>query len=726
VKKAIEKGVEKVWSLRRDDGSWEPYEFFGRYLYSAGPTALAAYALLESGVSPQDERMAKTLAWLSTHNDPLTYTVALRCQVWLIANRQTRNKYQKEFEADVKWLMRTAHDGRYSYDGNFIGNRGEKDYFDNSNGQFGVLGVWAGARANMEFIDSRYWQAVLKHWMDSQRADGGWGYNATRADTIASMTAAGVATMFVCMDNLLTDAFASCDAAPRPEFKTVNRGVEWLTANFKENMNGPDPYYLYALERVGLASGFKYFGDADWYKTGAQYLVRTQSGTGSWTGRHGELEGTVFSLLFLVRGSNPVMFNKLEYTGDWDNRPRAVANLTEWVSRNFEGSVNWQIINLKVPATEWHDAPILYISGAKAPTFTDDELAKLRAYVQQGGTIFSVSECAGKGFNQGMREAYAKLFPEYELKAVDKDHDLYSVQFHLVNGTPPFFVLSNGIRPLAIHVERDMVLPWQMRMSKTESWAFQAAANVYLYVTDKDFLRRRGATHWPEEPAAAPARKVKVARLKYPGNWDPEPLAYQRFGRMLATQEKLGLDVSAVEIKDLAGSGAAVATLTGTTALQLNAEEKESLKKFVTGGGLLVVDAGGGSQAFAESARGAIQEMFGEGEPRRLETDSPLFAARAIKDFRYRRQTKARLGGEKESQLRGVMVGEAAGGAAGPRLGVLFSREDLTGGLVGYASYACDGYAPQTAYEIMRNVMLLAAAGPAPAPASAAATAPAN
>ena len=44
----------------------------------------------------------------------------------------------------------------------------------------------------------------------------------------------------------------------------------------------------------------------------------------------------------------------------------------------------------------------------------------------------------------------------------------------------------------------------------------------------------------------------------------------------------------------------------------------------------------------------------------------------------------------------------------GDRLSVLLSREDLTGGLVGYASYACDGYAPQTAYEIMRNVVLTA------------------
>ena len=56
----------------------------------------------------------------------------------------------------------------------------------------------------------------------------------------------------------------------------------------------------------------------------------------------------------------------------------------------------------------------------------------------------------------------------------------------------------------------------------------------------------------------------------------------------------------------------------------------------------------------------------------------------------------------------------------GGRLAVVYSREDLTGGLVGYASYACDGYMPPTAYEILRNVVLLTAGGgsPASAPAS--------
>ena len=700
VGKAIEQGVQFLWSTQRADGSWA-----GQGEYSMGPTALAAYALLESGVSPQDERIAKTLAWLATHDDNKNYSVALRCQVWLIANAKTQNKYFKEFEADVTRMMKSAWQGAYTYDANGDGHR---HGFDNSNAQFGVLGVWAGARANLECIDKDYWFAVIKHWISCQDMDGGWGYTTARPQSTASMTAAGVASVLVCMDNLLSEAFIKCEVAHRQEFKVAQRGLDWLDKNFEENIQNPACYYLYALERVGLASGYKYFGRSDWYKRGVPTLLRRQRG-GAWGG----LPDTCFALLFLIRGRNPVLFNKLEYNGDWNNRPRALASLTEWMTRKFEKTVNWQIITLKVPVSEWHDAPIVFLSGAKPPTFTDEELGKLREYVQQGGTLFSVTECGGSGFSKGIRDAYAKMFPLYELRPVEREHPLYTLQYPL-RGKPRFHVLDNGVRPLIIHVDEDMVLPWQVKMSVTETWAFEAAANVVLYVTDKGALRARGVSPWPPDTAAPPASKVKLARLKYLGNWDPEPLAYERLSRLLAQEVGVGLEVAPIEIKDLPASAPAVASLTGTTLLQLSADDKQALKKFVAAGGTLVVDAAGGAKPFAESAEAAVQEIFGAGSLQRLPAAAALYQVpgKEIKEFKYRRQTRNRLANSKEPQLKAVTVQD--------RAAVLYSREDLTGGLVGYPAFSVDGYQPQTAYEIYRNIILQAppAAPPAAAPAA--------
>ncbi|HUT59648.1 MAG TPA: DUF4159 domain-containing protein [Phycisphaerae bacterium] len=700
VTEAIDRAAQNLWSQQRADGSWPPHS---GTRYPMGPTALATYALLESGVSPQDERMAKAIKWLADFGVDAnrTYSVALRCQVWLIVNRKMQNKYLKHFEADVTRLIKSTREGAYNY---YV-NADACSHGDHSNSQFGVLGVWAGARANLECIPQGYWYTVMKHWLNTQCLDGGWQYQPVAvAESKASMTAAGVATMFVCFDNLFHDAFIKCNVADRVQFKSIQRGLDWLDRNFDQTIAGAACYYLYAMERVGLASGYKYFGKADWYKLGTQELLRRQRG-GDWGG----LPDTCFAMLFLTRGRNPVLFNKLQYSGDWNNRPRALASLTRWISRNFEKTVNWQIINLKVPVSEWHDAPIIYLSGAKKPEFSDEEIAKLRRYVWQGGTIFSVTECGGKDFKTGIREVYAKAFPDYEMVPVRPDHELYGLHFKL-RGRPRFHMIHNGIRPLVIHTDDDLALSWQTLRHVTQPWAYEGAANVFFYVTDKGSLRARGVRHWPEESQEAVGRRVKLARLKYTGHWNPEPLAYERFGRLLG-REGVSLEVlDAVELKDLASSGAQLATLTGTGALRLSVEDKALLKKYVDGGGVLVLDAAGGDRKFGASAEQMVLELFGRDSLQRLGPTAKLYnvSGKEIREFKYRRRTRSRLGRDRAPWLKSVLRGDRA---------VLYlSREDLTGGMVGYASYECDGYEPETAYQIMRNIVLSTPPAAAAAP----------
>src|SRR4029453_8619597 len=73
---------------------------------------------------------------------------------------------------------------------------------------------------------------------------------------------------------------------------------------------------LYAVERVGMASGLKYLGETDWYQKGADYLLKRQGDDGSWKGDgnyYGALAATCFGILFLARGRAPVMMTKLRH-----------------------------------------------------------------------------------------------------------------------------------------------------------------------------------------------------------------------------------------------------------------------------------------------------------------------------------------------------------------------------------------------------------------------------
>ncbi|MCY2932504.1 MAG: DUF4159 domain-containing protein, partial [Planctomycetota bacterium] len=341
----------------------------------------------------------------------------------------------------------------------------------------------------------------------AQCNDGGWEYGGKAAVGKPTMAAAGVATLFVCFDNLYGEAFAGC--TPSKEGRNaripIQRGLDWFDQKYAGTVGAVDSYYLYGVERIGLASGYKYFGTTDWYKEGVKLLLKNQAANGSWkSSSFGDgAVATAQCMLFLIRGGRPVVFNKLKYEGDWNNRPRDLAMLTRWMGGTvFKQELSWQIVPVTVSPKGWHDAPILLITGSKAPTFDKDDLDNLRTYVGQGGTIFSVTECNGDGFDKGIRETYAKLFPTFDVKEAPVTHDLYRIQEDLTRSDLKFYVVSNGARPLAIHVQRDLTRTWQTYQVSAGKWAFQAALNVYLYVTNA------GTS---PSPASAPSKALPPA-----------------------------------------------------------------------------------------------------------------------------------------------------------------------------------------------------------------------
>jgi len=752
VAEAIRKGVEFLKTARQADGSFGPY---GQGKYPVGPTAMAAYAMLESGqVRYDDADMKKTLDFLVKWQAPgalasvkvanvnesyrkswsrfcqKTYSLGLRANAFLAAAKQGGRQYRMHLRRDAELLIKSTKDGSYNYDCFGQG----RSSGDNSNSQYGVLGVWAAAQLDEE-VPRQYWYMVLKHWLECINADGGWTYR-TGAST-PTMTTAGLATLFVCYDNLLADGFVKCDQGPKVQavLKPLTRALEWMDRYYQRagghvsagaGHGGRGYYLLYGIERIGLASGYKYFGKADWYKLGATWLVNAQRPDGSWPGGYGPVISTSYALLFLVRGRHAVLFNKLVFPGDWNNRPRDVASLARWTSRQFETTVNWQIVNLQVPPEEWHDAPILYISGSTAPKFTDRQLEALRTYVHQGGTILSCTECEGDGFSKGIRAVYAKLFSDYRLVECPKDHALYSINFRL-EGFPEFHIVTNGIRPLVIHTDKDLPRAWQLRLVQSDKPSFQAAVNVAMYVSGKALaekaLAARGTRGWPREVEFQPARTVKVARLQYnnqegkPGNFNPEPLAWQRFSRLMASQAKTKVDVAGpMPIAQLAGSGAKVAAIGGTDRIALSAEEVKALQQFVAGGGLLLLEAAGGAwstggaKGFAETAE-ALAARIAAGLPdglvrsrrlRRLTISSPLFQqpGAEIQKVRFRRFSRIEVR-MKDTQPRLKALLDAKGNPL-----ILLSEEDLTAGLVGYECYEVHGYAPASAFELMRNIVL--------------------
>ena len=833
VNASIESAVNFLLNAQRPDGSWQEYE---DHEDKHGMTPLVVYALIEAGVSPQSEPILKALTYIDEQGPlSMTYGIALRAVALQVANEQTNDRYFRTFQGDVAYLLGSPN-GRYHYQE--MGGSA----WDNSNGQYAVLGVRAGAENGRLNIPRRYWEGIQAHWWGQQNGDGGWGYydgdpyvqapdgrfyygNATQA----TMTVGGIATLYICEDNVPpSQAIINCNNVQMDPH--IARGLQWLNQNFRWTLDRPHQmleewyyYYLYGVERAALASGYKYFGGIDWYRAGVQRLRGRQSPGGAWAGATdgpgAANANTAFALLFLIRGHQPLLFNKLQFNGDWNNRSRDLASATRWLSRTYEHSVNWQIATLGSPLDDWRDAPILYISGKGPVSFTPLEAAKLREYVYQGGTILSVAECNGPEFNRSIREFYRQAFPHYSLEACSPDHRLYGYPNSLDPQELHLFELSNGVRPLAIHVENDLALAWQRRQFARERWAFQATANIVLYAVENLIdLPARGVNLWPagqdaafvgspggagggvsvdwiylmsadgqiapvegsavgqqvqfegqnitipppdasgrtivyaeetgeyisvpdelvgqmiptpsgamfvaqprqdDTPAPAPvavvtppprggAADVTVIRLQNANdaaNCNPEPRAWLRFAALMGDRVRVGVAVvGPIDITDLPNQASAhnakLAVLTGSRALTLTEEEQEAIKQFIASGGTLFIDAAGGSVEFTDSVKELVRQMYGRtNRLRDMATTAPVFnlSGHEINSVEYRVRTAEHLL-TNAPRLQASFIDD--------RPAIIFSAEDVTTGLVGFNSGAFDGYAPESAFAIMRNIVL--------------------
>jgi hypothetical protein len=740
VDKAVDRATAWLIAHQNPAGNWETVpaptkDATGGELGGGqwtGQTACVTYALLCAGVSPNEPHVARAIDFLTKTGTRGTYALGVRCLLWSVLDLNP--KLRAVAQRDVKFLlagMRAKGDARGLYHYVPPTVAGMTDY-DHSASQFAALGIWALEREGFE-IPLEYWRLTDAAWRAHQYANGTWSYvfkgAAEEGTGVASMTAAGVATLFITQECLRNGT----ECRGNPQDPSIARGLEWLAGNYDtvygppwpwfQKMNiHPETYGLFAISRIGAASGLRYFGTVDWFQRGADYLLKTQLPDGSWAGTRSPIDGSALGTLFLCYGRAPVVINKLEYSVEtggkpalahWNQRPQDVFNFVGWMGHALESRFNWQVVNLAAPVESLHDAPILYIAGDQALNFSQPDKDKLRQFVQQGGMIVGNADCDSTPFSTSFIKLGQELFPSYNFRELPPTHPLMSgEQFPAAKWARRARLqgLSNGIRELMLLPQWDASRAFQGHNTGTRGEAYQLMDDIALYAVDKTGFSARLKNPLPQPSATAPAgAAVTLARLQYDGNWDPEPYGWQRLAIVLHNQAGIALTVTPVKLGDGTLGQYKLAHLTGTAAFSLSPAQRQELKQFIGAGGTLIIDAAGGAGPFSGSAEQEIQAIFGDGASKSLHdalpADAPLYmvAGMKIDNVTYRPfARKSVVGNLKQPRVRGI--------EQGGRIACFYSPDDLTEGLVGQPVDGVIGYVPDVATSIMRNIVAFASA----------------
>ena len=608
--------------------------------------------------------------------------------------------------------------------------------WDNSNSQYGLMGVAAGADIGIEVPD-QYFHEVEQHWLTYQLRTGEWCYRLDRTAGYLAMTCAGVASLMTTNDYLQAPYVARVGHQAGPVDDALGAAFDWLARGDNAvTVDGPQKVYvgytLFGLERVGLATGYKYIGSHDWYPELARKVVLSQSPNGSW-GKSQEptsdtLIDTAYSILFLARGRHPVMMNKLQLDppgksdhGEWNNRPRDLANLARFTSRELERPVQWQVVPLDRDPADWSDAPILYLASHAALKLSDAEVAKIRAFIEAGGLLFTQADDGASAFNTWIDRLAQRLYPDRPLTDLPRDHDLYTLQYQIPLANRPRLraMTDTAGRLVWIHSPTDLALSWQQRALVTKRTDFELGVNLFAYAVGKSDLRNRlepRALPSPRLPSESPS--LTLLRIKHDGLWNPSPLSFDRFSRWFGLETSLSLKPIETDIANLASATGdrKIAHLVLPASVSLSETQANALRQFVTNGGTLIVESPAATSPAAARpktpARGdqlgsGLAKVFPDSTFKPVTEQHPLLnptfpGMEKLWPLKLRPYTIKTMG-EEIPPIRIAQVGKGI---------VVHLPLDISNGLAACAEWGVAGYEPATAQLLMKNLLLWSADRP--------------
>jgi len=497
--------------------------------------------------------------------------------------------------------------------------------YDNSNTQFGNLGVWIPALAGCN-VPKDYWGKASTHWLSTQNEDGGWGYHTGRRSSTQNMTIAGFNSLIIVLDQLYAKStgkyvkFKGISKNQRAieemqKIQTsISRGRHWLATKAKPF---GEAYTQLGLERLGLASGEKFIGTNDWYRAGAERAMEIPN----W--EHQSIENISMWLLFLDYGRAPVLINKLKWGGQdsgWDYYFRDMYHVCRFMTNTYEQIYKWQIIDTAATEYDLEDAPFLYISGDSRFWLPQGISEKIKNYVYSGGTIIGHANLGNKVFAMGFKNTYEKLFSELGVtfRKLPPEHPIYSTVFGAGETSfqqhVPIWGLSDGYREMVLLFPVDLAGAWHQSLDQEYVDVFRLVANIRFYGADR-YKRLPGRLR-PSRLTGYPARPwgtLRVARVLTEVDCGGAPDVWEQMDELMT--HFYGVEIDTIQNVRLANINESKAFdlvhIAGQGDHKFSEQELDAIRKYCRSGGYVFVEAIGGDSTFAKSSRGQLEQVFG-------------------------------------------------------------------------------------------------------------------
>ena len=154
--------------------------------------------------------------------------------------------------------------------------------------------------------------------------------------------------------------------------------------------------------------------------------------------------------------------------GDWYSNPSSLPNLLAAILEHTGLPVDDQEVQVSLKSAELFNYPYLYINGHGNIRFDEEEVARLRRYLQEGGFLHADDNY---GMDESFRREMKRVFPEADLVELPFDFPIYHSVFDFPSGLPKVHEHDGG-PPLGLGIFHDgkLVVYYSLNTDLGDGW----------------------------------------------------------------------------------------------------------------------------------------------------------------------------------------------------------------------------------------------------------------
>jgi len=325
-----------------------------------------------------------------------------------------------------------------------------------------------------------------------------------------------------------------------------------------------------------------------------------------------------------------------------------IERLMRFANRRLK--IHYRYVATSLTKFSWDPAelPLLYLTGwTPIPDVSDAVVARLRRYLYDGGTLVLHAQCGRAEFNESARKLVARVFPDRRMALLDTDSPIYSACFKIkemrfrkddkpFRSTPPLLeAVYLGCRPAIIFSPIDLNCGWDVAKKPIKGGVLYhqddaTSLGVNLITTtlaNFQYARAWGSEKIFHQQGARTRDELVIAQVVHSGDWDPTPHALPNLMKHIRRNTTINVQFKrqVVDPANVEVFRNPILYVTGLRDFKLKADQVARLRKYLTGGGVLIADCGAGKAAFDAAFRREIKRILPKKPLKRLPLTSPLY-----------------------------------------------------------------------------------------------------